>query len=94
MADFTIRVVLHDNASWDDYALLAEKLGECGIVDIIQSDDGLWYKLPPAEYTFSSDKDPTDVRAIVEGCAIYTGKRYAALVSASTGRYWVGLELI
>ncbi|MET3382708.1 hypothetical protein [Variovorax paradoxus] len=92
MADFTIRVVLHDNATWQDYTNLASNMAARGMVDVIIADDGRRYKLPPAEYTYSGNATINQVRSSAVDAAAKTGKRNAVLVTQATGRSWNGLE--
>lgn len=94
MADFTIRVVLHDNATWQDYQNLATYLAAIGVVDVIQADDGKRYKMPPAEYTCSGPEDGAVVRQAVQGAANRVGKRTSILVTQAAGRYWSGLDQV
>jgi hypothetical protein len=94
MADFTVRVVLHDNATWQDYQNLAAHLAAIGVVDVIQGGDGRRYKMPPAEYTCSGVEDGETVRQAVQGAANRVGKRNSILVTKSAGRYWSGLEQV
>ncbi len=94
MADFTVRVVLHDNATWQDYQNLAANLAVIGVVDVIQGDDGLRYKMPPAEYTCSGLEDGAAVRQAVQGVANRVGKHTSIFVTKSDGRFWSGLDRV
>lgn len=91
MADYTIRVVLHDNATWQDYDNLRRNLAIKGVVDYIKSDDGRWWRLPPAEYTHASNDDLSTVTNKVSATAGAI-KRCSVLVSQASSRQWVGLE--
>lgn len=94
MALFTIRVVLHDNATWQDYSNLASNMAARGMVDVVVSDDGRKFKLPPAEYTWSGDATIVQVHQAADEAAAKTGKRHAIFVSEATKRWWTGLEQV
>lgn len=91
MVCFTIRVLLHGNATWFDYAQLSTKLAEHNIIDVITSNDGVKYKLPPAEYQCHSGLSATQARDICVAVAKTIGKSHAVLVTKSKERAWVGL---
>lgn len=91
MPDYTIRVVLHDNATWQDYESLKENLAARGVVDYIKSNDNRWYRLPPAEYTYSGTEDISTVNSAVNDVAKAI-RRCSVLVTQSSGRRWYGLE--
>ena len=93
MAQFIIRVVLKDNATWDDYTRLASALAARNITDVITADDGRRYKMPPAEYQCTANMDASGVRQIAEAAISTVGKRYAVLVTQSQGSSWIGLDL-
>lgn len=93
MNTYTIRVELHD-ASWDDYITLAAKLAHQGVVDVIKSDDGNWYKMPPAEYNYEGSADIHQVRTVVATIAAQVVVRYAVFVTESKRRAWQGLEVV
>lgn len=94
MTQFTIRVVLHDNATWDDYIRLANALASVNVTDILTADDGTQYKMPPAEYQCHGELNASQVLHIVETAAKTVGKRYSVLVTQSAGRTWTGLERV
>ena len=56
MAVFIARVELHGK-SYDEeaYARLHEAMQKVGFLREIESGDGTWYKLPPAEYYMKSN---------------------------------------
>lgn len=91
MADYTIRVVLHDNATWQDYATLRANLAARSVVDYIKSADNRWWRLPPAEYTYTG---PEAIGAVTDAVSNIAGtiKRCSVLVTQSAGRQWNGLE--
>lgn len=94
MGQYTVRVVLHDNATWEEYTLLRERLEAIGVFDEIKADNGLWYRLPPAEYTCDTGHDATTLRSAVVNVAQSVKPNVAVLVSEATGRYWFGLAQI
>ena len=93
MARYIIRVVLHDNASFQDYQLLHANLAARGVHDDIVGDDGRWYRLPPAEYRYEGAEGLPDVRDAVTLIAEAI-KRCSVLVTESLGRAWANLEEI
>lgn len=93
MSLFTIRVELH-NASWNDYLLLAQRLAARGIVDVIQSDEGVWYKLPPAEYNYEGNASLSAVQQVAGEVASSVSARFALLVSECAQRGWQGLQVV
>ena len=93
MAHFTIRVVLHDNATWQDYTNLASNMAARGMTDVIVGNDGRHYKMPPAEYTHTGSATIEQVRTAAVEAATKTGKRHAVLVTQGV-RVWNGLERV
>jgi hypothetical protein len=93
MATFMIRVELH-SATYPDYVQLAKALAAQNVIDTIKGDNGLWYKLPPAEYQCIANLTPEAVRQIVATAAATTGKTYAIVVTQSAGMSWSGLEAV
>lgn len=94
MAKFTIRVVLHDNATWDDYEQLSSALAAQNITDVITTAEGVKYKMPPAEYQCHGELTAVQVRDICIAAAKTTGKPHAVLVTKSTARAWSGLKVV
>lgn len=94
MARFTVRVVLHDKATWDDYEILSAALAKQNITDVLISDDGVKYKMPPAEYQCEGDITKADVLIHCKNAAESTGKKYSLLVTESNGRTWAGLDTV
>lgn len=94
MARFTVRVVLHDGPTRDDYDQLALALAQRNITDVIFSDDGVGYKMPPAEYQCQGDLTAEQVRQVCAVAAQTTGKRHAILVTEAKTRSWSGLDVI
>lgn len=94
MARFTIRVVLHDNASREEYEQLETALAARNIIDVITADDGTRYKMPPAEYQCQGEITASQVRDLCVAAAKTTGKRHAVLVTESKNRAWTGLDKV
>jgi hypothetical protein len=88
---FSIRVELH-NANWSDYVKLAESLSRVGITDIITADNGVRYKLPPAEYNYVGNSTLDRVYEAAKTAAASTGRTYAVVANEATRRMWVGLD--
>lgn len=93
MASFTVRIVLHD-ADWDDYNKLYEEMGKEGFSDEISSDEGITYEMPDGEYDISGALTKSDVLIKAKSAASKTGKKYAVLVTKSSGRSWYGLKKV
>ena len=53
MAWYLVRIELHD-ASSDDYEILHQAMKDAGFLTKIEDDNGIWYKLPTAEYYINS----------------------------------------
>ncbi|WP_241609242.1 DUF2622 domain-containing protein [Rosenbergiella australiborealis] len=92
MADFTVRVELHDATS-QDYENLHQVMTSSGFQRSIISTEGIRYNLPEAEYDFSSeslglesvlDKAIALVNSITNNRSIF--------ITQSKGRMWVGLK--
>lgn len=90
MARYTIRIVLHD-ATWDEYEAMYEHLAAQGITDIITSDHGTQYKMPPAEYNYQGNATMAQVIDMAKASAAKVVRSYAVLVTEATGRSWHGL---
>ena len=91
MAQFTVRVELHD-AKWEDYERLHAEMEAKGFSRLIKADSGKTYHLPWAEYDGAGNLTISQVRDIARAAADSTGKRNAILVTESSGRSWIGLE--
>ncbi|GAA0511182.1 hypothetical protein GCM10009414_21060 [Tatumella terrea] len=92
MAQFTIRVELH-GATPKDYEKLHDSMSANGFQKTIESSGGIRYKLPEAEYVFSSQTLNTEsvldkAIAVAEKISILP----AVIVTKSVGRMWVGLK--
>jgi len=93
MPKYTVRIELHD-ASWQNYADLAKHMAAQGMIDVIQADDGVRYKMPPAEYNYVGAKTCQQVLDAAKGCASRVVNSYAVLVTESNGRLWYGLPKV
>ncbi|MDU4241112.1 MAG: hypothetical protein E7I21_10980 [Limosilactobacillus fermentum] len=93
MARYTIRIELH-GATWDDYEEMYRHLAAQGITDIIASDNGVSYKMPPAEYSYEGNATRTQVLEMAKSSASKVVASYAVLVTESSGRTWHGLDKV
>lgn len=84
MAQFTVRVELHD-ADSEDYDNLHEKMGRNGYSKEISS-NGKTYQLPNAEYICDKNMSTSDVRYEVLEIAKKVKPRPDVLVTKSDGR--------
>jgi hypothetical protein len=91
MTAFVVRIVLND-ATWDDYRKLYEKLGKQGFTDIIVASDGAAYKMPDAEYYFEGNKTRAEVLALAKASAGAVKTSYQVMVTQSAGITWYGLK--
>ena len=90
MAQFTVRVELHD-AQWTDYNALHAAMERSGFSRQIKSDDGRTYDLPWAEYDAAANLTSIQVLNIAQSAAKTTGKINSILVTESRSRAWSGL---
>jgi hypothetical protein len=90
MAQFTVRVELHD-AKWADYEALHKAMERQGFSRLIMADDGRRYHLPWAEYDRNANLTSSQVRDIARAAANSTGKQNAVLVTETVSRAWIGL---
>ncbi|KAF1022212.1 MAG: hypothetical protein GAK30_01357 [Paracidovorax wautersii] len=93
MADYVIRVVLHDQASEADYETLRTQLATRGVVDYVQTTDSKWCRLPPAEFVYKGPENVTQVRDAIYTLATQI-KRSTVFVTISGGSAFLGLEQI
>jgi hypothetical protein len=93
MSNCTVRVELH-YANAQNYVDLASDLARYGIVDEITASDGNTYKLPPAEYNYEGAAGADAVLNTAREAANRTGRSNAVVVSESTRRTWLGLEIV
>jgi hypothetical protein len=85
------RVELH-GASYQQYETLHGIMEGRGFSRLIRGDDGVWYKLPPAEYHFAGEATPEQVRAAACDSAARVVSSYAVLVTDYTRCAWQGLQ--
>ena len=90
MANFTVRVELHD-AQWNDYEQLHAAMQQKGFSRQITADDGKTYNMPWAEYNASANLTSMQVRDIARAAADTTRKQNAVFVTEAVTRAWVGL---
>jgi hypothetical protein len=91
MANFTIRVELHDAKTADDYEKLHAEMAKEGFSRTIQLTGGPLYQLPTAEYNKSGDTS-TQVLELAKRAAARTGKKFSVLVTKADGnREWFNL---
>ena len=91
MAQFTVRVELHD-AQWTDYNTLHAAMERNGFSRQVKGDDGGTYELPWAEYDAVANLSSMQVLAIAQSAANTTGKRNSILVTEVRSRAWSGLS--
>jgi hypothetical protein len=92
MADFTTRVELH-RATESDYEKLHHAMAAEGFSRLIQSDDGIRYHLPTAEYVRSGDFTRSQILEAAKRAASITGRTYAVFVTQATSWTWIGLPV-
>jgi hypothetical protein len=93
MANFTVRVELHQ-ATYADYEALHAAMEGQGFSRLITADNGQTYHMPWAEYNGSGNLSSTQVRDIARSAANTTGKNNAIFVTESVSRAWIGLETV
>jgi len=93
MANFTVRVELHD-ARWSDYDQLHSAMEQKGFSRQITSDDGNTYQMPWAEYNGAGNLTSVQIRDIAKEAADSTGKQNAVFVTEAVSRAWVGLNAL
>ncbi|KNC93757.1 type V toxin-antitoxin system endoribonuclease antitoxin GhoS [Trabulsiella odontotermitis] len=92
MANFTVRVELH-NASSNDYENLHERMEAADFSRTITTTSGEVYHLPNAEYSYSGNKTIEYVRDLARDTAKRVKPNPAILVTKSDGtRRWSGLD--
>jgi hypothetical protein len=65
-----------------------------GFSRLIRGSDGNWYQMPTAEYNREGSLSIDMVRESAARAAASTGCMFAILVSESTSRAWVGLQVV
>lgn len=94
MEGFTVRVVLHDKPTLQDFLTLDQRLAALNVTDDIQGDDGAWYRLPPGEYYCRGEVSGAVVRDRVAEVVASIKPRYEVFVTQGSMRYWQGLAQI
>lgn len=90
---YVTRILLHD-ATWSQYEGMHLALAHHEITDIIRSNDGIDFVLPPAEYTTWSINGPEDLRNhIVTVVKDVTGITPVVVVAEANCIAWCGLEV-
>lgn len=92
MTAFTTRVVLFGSPAWGDYQKLHVQMGARGFVDEIRGDNGIVYKMPPAEYDFVGNVSLQYVHDLAKAAAGAVWAKNAVFVTQANGRQWSGLE--
>jgi len=92
MAQFTVRVELHD-AQWNDYDTLHAAMERKGFSRQMRGDDGRAYQLPWAEYDTAANLSSMQVLGIAQTAANTTGKKSSILVTDANHRAWSGLSV-
>lgn len=90
MAEFTVRIELHD--ANDKYEALHEAMKRDGFSRTIVSNEGTEQHLPPDEYYFIGDKSPSQVLSSAKPAMGATRLKGAVLVTEANGWLWIGLE--
>ncbi|EMR8965805.1 DUF2622 domain-containing protein [Yersinia enterocolitica] len=94
MSRFTVRIELH-NADSDEYESLHEKMEAKGYSREITATSGKTYRLPDAEYTYSSStKDEGAVADDVQSIANSVKAKSGVMVTKSAGSAIRGLKTI
>lgn len=71
-----------------------QHLAAQGITDIISSDNGVSYKMPPAEYNYVGTATRAQVLEMAKASAGKFVRSYALVVTESSGRKWHGLAKV
>lgn len=91
---FTTRVMLHFADEQEDYTQLHSEMEKQGFTrTIIDTETGIKYKLPTAEYNYIGEGTKSDILNKAKIAAKATNLKFAILVTPSSGRIWVGLEV-
>lgn len=93
MASFTVRMALKD-ADWGEYNVLYEAMDHEGFTDIIESDDGVKYKMPDGEYNISGNFTRKDIIEKAKKAANKTKVKYSIFITESSGMRWYGLDKV
>lgn len=93
MSSFTTRVLLRGNPEESEYDTLHKAMVNKGFSKIIESDEGVQYNLPHAEYNISGDYTRSEVLSLAKDAVRSLPSRTAEiLVTESNGRTWSNLQ--
>ena len=93
MASFTTRILIKGNPPYSDYSALHAAMEDREFTRTIESDDGIIYALPNAEYNLIGPYTKEKVLDLAkEAVRTLPGKTAEILVTESKGRKWSGLE--
>lgn len=90
MRKFIVRIELH-GASRDHYVRLHDLMHASGFTNVIVSDAGAKFQLPPAEYIGVSNTTTTQMLSSAKNCARQIGLRFAVAVFEYSTAAWEGL---
>jgi hypothetical protein len=92
MATCMIRIELHQARTAEQYQRLHTLLAQYGITNTILGTDGVWYRLPPAEYHYAGAANRDEVLRTSKQCATAVDPSNAVVVTESNGVTWQGLK--
>jgi len=93
MASFTTRILLRGAASESEYETLHVSMRKQGFLRTITSNDGIVYKLPPAEYNLTGSYNRDQVLDLAKEAIKALPNRIAEiLITESAGRIWNNLQ--
>jgi hypothetical protein len=90
MFSFALRVELLNNATWDDYSRLHQRLANVGFYPFVIADNGQRFALPPGQYARTAAVSLPAARQQAEQ-AVRGGLRPGLFVCQMTG--WMGNNL-
>jgi len=94
MTRFMIRVELHNARLTEQYERLHALLAQHGIVNVIVSDGGQRYRLPPAEYYYYGNSTRETLLATAKQCANQVDWNNSVVVTESTAIIWDNLKQV
>lgn len=93
MASFTVRILLKGNPPPSEYGRLYNEMDKKHFTRTIESNDGIIYDLPDAEYNIIGNYDRGTVLNLAKEAVRSVGKGDAEiLVTESAGRTWSNLK--
>lgn len=93
MAYFMTRVELHD-ANAQDYDQLHAAMEDKGFSRLIETREGQWFQLPPAQYHLSSSLSLEQVLESAKKAVATTRKRYGICVTEAVSSILEGLAIV